>query len=305
MTEDRPDQWASWLAQRRHGGDPERLREIQDFLAPVRDRVVAHAAVAAGQTVLDVGCGDGLIGFAAAAKVGPAGMVIFSDVSADLLDRCRQIALASGLAERCRFLQARASDLSSVADASVDAVTMRSVLIYEPAKASAFTEFHRVLRPGGRLSLFEPINRFGWATESTDRFMGWDVAPVAALAAKVRAVYEAVQPPASDPMLDFDERTLLRLAEDVGFEEVHLELQLDVDLQPPARWEVALNSSGNPRIPTLAEAMGQALSLEEAQQLSAHLRPQVERGTGRHRSALAHLWAVRQQSNAGTDYRHH
>jgi hypothetical protein len=35
---------------------------------------------------------------------------------------------------------------------------MRSALIYVSDKLRAATEFHRVLRPGGRVSLFEPIN---------------------------------------------------------------------------------------------------------------------------------------------------
>ena len=42
----------------------------------------------------------------------------------------------------------------------MDIVTTRSVLIYVEDKRRAFEEFFRVLKPGGRISLFEPINRF-------------------------------------------------------------------------------------------------------------------------------------------------
>lgn len=65
------DQWAAWLFQRRHGGDRELLRQHLDALAPIRDQAIANAALAPGQTVLDVGCGDGLIAFAAAEAIGP------------------------------------------------------------------------------------------------------------------------------------------------------------------------------------------------------------------------------------------
>jgi arsenite methyltransferase len=153
------DQWAQWINERRHGGDPELLRYQLEALAPIRDQVLANAAVEPGQTVLDVGCGDGLIGFAAAEAVGPTGTVIFSDIFSDLLDQCRELATQRGLLDRCRFVQAPASQLAGIDDDAVDAVALRSVLIFEPDKAAAFAEFHRVLRPGGRLSLFEPINR--------------------------------------------------------------------------------------------------------------------------------------------------
>jgi arsenite methyltransferase len=89
-----------------------------------------------GSGYLTVGCGDGLIAFPAAEAVGPTGRVSFSDVSPDLLKRCRELATQRGLLDRCQFVQAPASDLSPIPDRAVDAVTVRSVLIYEPDKAA-------------------------------------------------------------------------------------------------------------------------------------------------------------------------
>jgi SAM-dependent methyltransferase len=179
-----------------------------------------------------------------------------------------------------------------IADGSVDAVTMRSVLIYEAEKAQAFAEFHRVLRPGGRLSISEPINRFNFPAPPA-RFLGYDVGAVAAeIRSKMQSLYRAIQPD-TDPMLNFDERDLVRMAEGAGFQEVHLVLSIDIQRPPPRPWLAFLNSSGNPRTPTLAEAMGQALLPDEAQRLAAHLQPLVEHGEGQRRIALAYLWAVR------------
>lgn len=281
------DQWARWLLHRRHGGDPEELRRTLEYLHPVRDRVLANTNLAAGDTLLDVGCGDGLIAFGALDQVGQSGTVIFSDVSQDLLTHVGALAEQMGVLDRSRFVRAGAEDLGQIADASVDAVTTRSVLIYVVDKLRAFAEFFRVLRPGGRLSIFEPINRFGLGQPA------FDASPVQELRDRLWAVIEQIQPAETDPMLDFDERDLLRFAEEAGFPEIHLELQAEIAPAEPRRWETLLNSSGNPKIPTLAEAMRQALTSEEAARYEAHVRPLVEGGHIIKRWATAYLWAVK------------
>jgi arsenite methyltransferase len=123
--------WAAWLLERRHGGDPEDLNVTMDFLAPVRERVLGNAALTGGETLLDVGAGDGLIAFGALELVGEDGRVIFSDISQDLLDHSRSLARQMGVLDRCEFVRASADDLSAFEDASVDVVTTRSVLIYQ------------------------------------------------------------------------------------------------------------------------------------------------------------------------------
>lgn len=286
------DRWAEWLLHRRHGDDPEQLRGVLEYLYPVRDRVLENARVAAGDTVLDVGCGDGLIAFGALEKVGPGGRVVFSDVSQDLLDVCRQLAEETGALDRCEFVRASADDLGSIRDDSVDAVTVRSVLIYVADKRRALGEFHRALKPGGRLSVFEPINRFTFP-EPEDRLMGFDVTPVQDLALRVRAVWERIQPPGAEPMTDFDERDLLRLAEEAGFGELHLELRVDVRRLEPRGWDALMGTSFNPKLPTVGETMRQALAPDEVERLTAHLRPLVEGGEGRLGLAVAYLWAVK------------
>src|SRR6266508_866732 len=119
------DRWARWLLERRHGGDPEALRRTLEYLWPVRDRVLANATVREGDVLLDVGCGDGLIGFGALERVGARGRVIFSDVSDDLLAHVERIARDTAVIDRCRFVHADAADLALIGDASVDVVTTR------------------------------------------------------------------------------------------------------------------------------------------------------------------------------------
>jgi arsenite methyltransferase len=288
-----PDRWHRWLLNERFGGDSAYGEQrLTGFLYPVRDKVLGQARLQPGETLLDVGAGDGLIAFGALGRVGPAGRVIFCDISHDLLDHCRQAAVAEGLLDRCRFVLAAADCLTGVADGSVDVVTTRSVLIYVKDKAAALREFHRVLRPGGRVSLSEPINVL-MSGADPDRFFGYDVTPVKDLVAKVDALYDSIQPP-GDPMTDFDERDLVRHAVDAGFLEVSLELQLTVKARmEPVPWERFLRTSANPLVPAFGEAMDRVLSPPEAADLSHHLRPLVESGTGQERIALAYLTAVR------------
>ncbi len=239
-------------------------------------------------------------------SVGKQGKVMFSDISQDLLDHCRTLAQQMDVLDRCQFLHASAEDLGAVASQSVDVVTTRSVLIYFEKKPQAFQHFSRALRPNGRLSIFEPINRFAYP-EPPHRFFGYEVSPVMNLTQKVVAAYGQ---PDCDPMMDFDERDLFTFAEQAGFSEVHLELQTTVmpgtreeEVEDePHRWETFLKSSPNPLVPTFEEAMQRALTSDEGEQLTAYLRPLVEKKQGEERSSVAYLWAVKHElhlSSAG------
>src|SRR5918998_1655567 len=232
MATQQPDHWSRWLLERRDAGDPRQRSIALEHLAPIRDRVLANAGPLEGVTLLDVGTGDGLIGVAALDRVGPSGAVIFSDVSSALLERCEEAVRARGSRERARFVVAHAEKLDGIADGSVDVITTRSVLIYVAEKADAFAEFHRTLRPGGRISLFEPINRQTFP-EPPGRFWGYDVAAVADLADKVRATFEVLHDPASATMTDFDAGDLVRLAEEAGFTRVHCDCHIDVEPRQP------------------------------------------------------------------------
>jgi hypothetical protein len=54
-----PDRWHRWLMDTRSSGDPARERLLAGHLYPVRDTVLDKARLQPGDTVLDVGTGDG------------------------------------------------------------------------------------------------------------------------------------------------------------------------------------------------------------------------------------------------------
>ncbi len=294
------DQWAQWLFQKRHGGNPEVLQAMLSTLYQVRDAVLQNARVTQGNILLDVGCGDGLIAFGALPLVGEQGKVIFCDISQDLLDHCHVLAEQMGVLDRCQFVQASADNLHMIESNSVNAVTARSVLVYVKDKKQAFQEFYRVLKPRGRLSIFEPIPSLMYP-EPPNLLCGYDMTPIMPIAQKLRAA-ERFQSAQTGSISDFTERDLLKFLEDVGFTEMYLALQMAIipgtsENIPPAaqkpNWEAFLKSSLNPLAPTLEEAMHHALTADEADQFTRYLRPLVETRQRIDRSAVAYLGAVK------------
>lgn len=288
------DKWAEWVLDRGHGGLSDDERPDLGYLRLIRDRVLDNAGIREGDTLLDVGAGEGLIAFAALDRVGERGTVIFSDISQPLLDHCRSVAERAGVLERTTFVRASAENLSPIPDEGADVVTTRSVLIYVDRKDSAFSELYRVLRRGGRLSIFEPINRYFEMRD--DEFWGFDAAPVRDLVMKMNA-YEGWDEggvAADDPMMNFGERDLFELARAAGFEEVHVELVLD---RKPGSWvkdwDSMLRTAPNPNAHTVEEIIDGALSSDEAVRFESYMRPLVNEGRGVMESAFAYMSAVK------------
>ncbi len=252
------DRWAQRILSPRYKDDP----ELQANFIQMRNNVLQNARVAQGETVLDVGCGNGLIAFEALSRVGEQGKVLFCDSSQQLLEHCQALADKRGVLDQCQFLVASADDLSLVETNAVDVVTTRSVLVYVKEKQQAFREFYRVLKPKGRLSICEHIPSFMYP-EPPNMFFGYHVT--------------------------------------AGFSEVHLGFVVDIlpgraqngSIAQKPSWEAFLKGSRHPFVPTVREAMHQALTADEAEQFTSYLRPLLETRQNERRSALAYLLGVK------------
>jgi ubiquinone/menaquinone biosynthesis C-methylase UbiE len=115
-------------------------------------RLLDRLAPAAGETVLDIGCGPGtdLAGFVDA--VGPTGRVIGVDQDQAM------VAEASDRFGQLSYVDIRVGDAHAlpVEAASVDRVRIDRVLQHLAEPARALAEIRRVLRPGGRVALADP-----------------------------------------------------------------------------------------------------------------------------------------------------
>ena len=110
--------------------------------------------IRAGERVLDVGCGSGVVTRAIAARVGAAGRVVGLDPSEALLSVAREHADASDVGSRIEFRAGSALELP-FPDASFDAAIAVTVLAHMHEGARAIPELVRVVRPGGRVAAFD------------------------------------------------------------------------------------------------------------------------------------------------------
>jgi len=107
-----------------------------------------------GQQALDVAGGTGDLSAGMARQVGPAGLVILTDINATMLARGRDRLIDEGLVGNVRCLQANAEKLP-FADASFHCVTIGFGLRNVTDKPAALRSMQRVLKPGGQLIVLE------------------------------------------------------------------------------------------------------------------------------------------------------
>jgi SAM-dependent methyltransferase len=287
------DVWATWLRTGRDGGSAAMRAENLRRLEVVRDLILDRAGIRPGETVLDVGTGQGLLGLAALAQNGPDGRVIFSDISAPLLDDCRIEVEGLSASDRSSFVRASATDLSTIDTGSVDVVVERAVLLFLEDRARAFVEYHRVLRAGGRLSLAEPLN--SWMSADRPGYLwGYDVTEVTDLERKLRDAEGFGGRVDDDLLCGFDDRDLVAMARAAGLERVEVQTELAL-APPPARdnLDVFLDTAPNPLAPTTRALIAAALSSDEAARFTAVLGQALHEGRGERRHAMTYLRAWR------------
>jgi len=160
------------------GGEPEafELYQVPRLLRPMALRLLEGVPLRAGQWVLDVACGTGIVARLAAPRVAPSGKVVGIDLNAGMLAVARTCAAETDV--QIDWKQGDAAALP-FADAAFDAVFCQQGLQFFPDKPRALREMHRVLAPGGMLALnvFGPPSRFNTAlAEALSKYVGVEVA---------------------------------------------------------------------------------------------------------------------------------
>jgi ubiquinone/menaquinone biosynthesis C-methylase UbiE len=158
----------------------DRWGEHADYIdergAELTARLLALAAPQPGERVLELACGTGGVGIAAAELVGPTGAVVLSDVAPEMT------AIAAARARGLPNVSARPLDLERIdePDDAYDVVLCREGLMFALDPAGAAAELRRVLRPGGRfaVAVWGPRERNPWLSVVFDTVSDMVGAPV-------------------------------------------------------------------------------------------------------------------------------
>jgi ubiquinone/menaquinone biosynthesis C-methylase UbiE len=187
----------------------------------VSERMVALAAIAPGHRVLDLATGIGEPALLAAARVGPEGRVVATDLSSGMLRIARERAMGAGLTN-VALLEADTARLP-FPDACYDAVLCRWGVASLPDAVEALRSVRRLLVPGG--SLVAAV----WADGPRGR-------PLAGLVASVSREMFPVpsSPPATADVPRPESSTLAADLSRAGYRDVRSEeMQLTLEFPSP------------------------------------------------------------------------
>lgn len=177
---------------------------------PVIERMLDLAALRQGERVLELACGAGGLGLAAAERVAPDGEVVLSDVVPEMVEIAADRAKARG----ARNVTTRVLDLEELdeRDDAYDAVLCQEGLMFAVDPGKAAGEIRRVLRPGGRFvaAVWGPRERNPWLGTVLD-------------AASVQLGRPVPPPGIPGPFALADRAQLASLLESAGFADVAVE----------------------------------------------------------------------------------
>ena len=120
------------------------------ILGPWAEGLVELAGVKAGERVLDLACGTGVVARAAAERAGASGRVTGLDLNAGMIAVARSLPAPRGA--RIEWIERSAQD-TGLPEAGFDAVLCQQGLQFFPDKPAALRETRRVLAPGGRVAM--------------------------------------------------------------------------------------------------------------------------------------------------------
>ena len=236
----------------------EHADEVDERGAAVTEAMLKGIDVQSGDRVLELACGPGGAGLAAAELVGPDGEVVLSDVVPEMVAIAAERATQRGLTN----VHTAIFDIEQIdeADVSFDVVICREGLMFAVEPEQAISEIYRVLRPNGRATVAV------WGSQAENPWLGLVFDAVTAVTG-----FQVPPPGMPGPFALDDQVRLREMFNAAGFEDIALE-RLPTPLRSPSfeAWWARTKAVAGPLSALLAR-----LDDETGDALEARLRAAV------------------------------
>jgi ubiquinone/menaquinone biosynthesis C-methylase UbiE len=152
----------------------------QKQLYPAQQKLLQLADIKAGDRIIDIACGTGLVSFPAAELAGEKGFVLANDISDKMVETGNSVVRERKLSNII-FQRMDAEELDGEDD-SYDIALCALGLMYFPDPLKAIKEMYRVLKPAGHavVAVWGQRKNCGWAEvfEIVDRRVASEVCPM-------------------------------------------------------------------------------------------------------------------------------
>jgi ubiquinone/menaquinone biosynthesis C-methylase UbiE len=170
---------------------------VTPLFRPFAETIIRDLDLSAGERVLDIACGTGIVSRVARERVGEGGHVVGVDVSSDMLSVARHV--APGI----EFREGSADALPLREGEMFDVVVCHQGFQFFADKAAAAVQMRRALNEGGKLAVAT------WRSDEESPFLY-----------ELRRVAERHLGPITDQRYNFAEAALDAYLRDAGFKKV-------------------------------------------------------------------------------------
>jgi len=259
------------------------------WLSQVRDKVLDRANLKANDVVIDIGTGNGLLAFGAYERLkemNGAGRVIASDAFRDCVEECLNFAKTCGLENKMDFIQTDASD-TKLPENSMDVVVLRSVLVHILDKSKTIKEFFRILKQGGRISIFEPVIRKNtkfYELMTPENYFNYQA---------LKEAEDKMVSDETDPLMNFDQDSLKKDFEEAGFKNIDIDIVVQSSTYQVSKEMIEpwFNTPPSPGKPTVKEKYLQVFSEAEVNEFIEKLKQDLDGKTITINSPTAYISA--------------
>lgn len=239
--------WYNWLTQSRFDGMSESQTDNSiNFLYYIRDLILSNSKIKKNSTVLDLGCGLGLLGIKVIEALNGSGTVILLDSDKKCIEKCEELLKNKKIYSGYKLIVSDCIKMP-IDSCSVDNIVIRSVLSHIDQKEKLINECYRIMKKSAHFAAVEPLisdNTRYWQLLSPEKITNFD---------KFKEIENKIWNDKKDSLLNYNIETLNKIFQSVGFSKLNIKkilvpMDIMVDNEMIQNWFLSKPSPDKPNL---------------------------------------------------------